>query len=73
MKIVAICISASLVAGCALPAGPFYGPDPSDPRVRVPAATYRSVTSGYTSQRPAEPGSWREQNERVAPQPKSGE
>jgi len=42
----------------------------ADPAARVPATSYRSVLSGYVSQRPVEPASWREQNERVAPQKK---
>lgn len=52
------------------PGVPTAGPDPSDPKVRVPAATYRSVLDGYTRQRPVEPAPWREQNERVAPSEK---
>ena len=64
----ALCL---LTAACA--AGPdrqAAGPDPSDARARVPAAGYRPVLGGYVSQRPVEPASWREQNERVAPAPK---
>ena len=59
-------------AGCtrAPPAG-FTGPDPSDPRIPVPRASYRSTTDGYASQRPVAPLPWREQNQRVAPAPKS--
>ena len=61
----ALCL---LTAACmATPKTPYAGPDPSDPKVRVRAATYRSTLSGYVSQRPVEPAPWREQNERVAP------
>lgn len=55
------------LVGCATPPRPFAGPDPSDPEVRVPAATYRTALSGYTSQRPVGPAPWRERNEPVAP------
>jgi hypothetical protein len=51
-------------------ASPWRGPDPSDPSVRVSPAGYRSTVGAYVSQRPVEPRPWREQNERVAPQPK---
>ncbi len=62
LGVAAVCF---LLASC--------GPPPrlaavADPDVRVPPATYRSVLGGYRSQRPVEPTSWREQNERVAPQ-----
>jgi hypothetical protein len=60
------------VAGCAAPSQTFFGPDPSDPSVRVPATGYRSTLAGYRSQRPVEPGDWVGTNERVTPQPKSG-
>jgi hypothetical protein len=60
-----------LVASCVTAAErPFAGPDPSDPTVRTTAATYRSVVSGYQSQRPVAPLPWRERNEQVAPAPK---
>lgn len=39
----------------------------ADASARVPVATYRSVVRGYVSQRPVEPVSWQQQNERVAP------
>jgi len=43
---------------------------PDDPAIAVPATSYRSVLAGYASQRPVAPAPWREQNERVAPNPK---
>lgn len=61
------------VAGCVVPSTPFVGPDPSEPSVRVPAVAYRSTLGGYRSQRPVEPGDWVDTNERVTPQPKSGQ
>jgi hypothetical protein len=68
----ALCIAAIaslglLVTACTATTRPVAGADPSDPTVRVPAATYRSVVGGYLSRRPAEPAPWREQNQRVAP------
>lgn len=57
-------------AGClATPDRPLMaGADPADPRATVPATAYPPVLRGYESQRPVEPQSWRERNERVAPQ-----
>ncbi len=47
--------------------------DPADPGARAPRVGYRSTIGSYTSQRPVAPGPWREQNERAAPPPKSGQ
>ena len=65
---VALCLPAAACFGA--PERPLAGPDPSDPRTRVPPASYRSTLGGYISQRPVEPAPWREQNQRVAPTPK---
>ena len=63
-----------LLAGCAdAPPYPLAGPDPSDPGARTPRVGYRSTIGPYTSRRPVAPGPWQEQNQRVAPQPKSAE
>ena len=51
-------------------ASSWRGPDPSDASVRVAPASYRSTVGAYASQRPVEPRPWREQNQRVTPQPK---
>jgi hypothetical protein len=65
---------ALLLAGCIdAPRAPVAGPDPSDPGTRAPRVDYRSTIGSYKSQRPVEPGAWSAQNERVAPQPKSGQ
>ena len=61
------------VAGCAAPSPPLAGPDPSDPSVRVSPAGYRSTLAPYRSQRPVEPGDWKDINERITPQPKPGQ
>jgi hypothetical protein len=64
---------ALLLAGCAdAPLAPVTGPDPSNPGARTPRVDYRSTVGSYRSQRPVEPGPWGEQNQGVAPQPKSG-
>jgi hypothetical protein len=63
-----------LLAGCAdAPRSPAAGPDPSDPGARAPRVDYRSTIGPYKSQRPVDPTPWTEQNERVAPAPKSGQ
>jgi hypothetical protein len=63
-----------LTHGCsAAPPAPLARGDPSDPRARAPRVDYRSTVGSYKSQRPVEPAPWGEQNERVAPQPKSGQ
>jgi len=57
---------AALAGSCA-PRSPFVGPEPSDPSARTRPVGYRSTLAPYVSQRPVEPTSWQEQNERVAP------
>ncbi len=69
MKAIALAL-ALLAAACKPVPYPVATADPADPSVRVPAIRYQSTLGGYVSQRPVEPSSWREQNERVAPQPK---
>jgi hypothetical protein len=63
-----------LLAGCAdAPRSPATGPDPAEPGARAPRVDYRSTVGAYRSQRPVDPAPWVEQNERVAPAPKSGQ
>jgi hypothetical protein len=60
-----------VIGGCtAAPRLHAFADDPADPSARVPATGYRSTVGGYTSLRPVDPLPWREQNERVTPQPK---
>ena len=60
--------------GCSgAPPAPLTLADPSDPAARAPPVGYRSTIGSYKSQRPVEPAPWGEQNERVAPRPKSGQ
>lgn len=64
-------LATGLLAGCAAPAPPLAGADPSNPAAPTAGVAYRSTVSGYRSQRPVAPGPWIEQNERVAPNPDS--
>jgi hypothetical protein len=68
---VGLLLAPLLVQGCAAtPPAPVAGRNPADPGAVAAPAAYRSVVGPYQSQRPSEPGPWREQNERVAPQEK---
>lgn len=68
----AVLMLAGLLPACVgTLAKPLAGPDPADPGIRTPRVGYRSTVAPYVSQRPVEPGPWREQNERVAPAPRS--
>src|ERR1700674_2930671 len=67
----AVAVLASPLAACSPPPpAPFVGPDPSDPRARVPAVAYRPAVAPYASQRPVQPLPWRGQHDRLAPAPK---
>ncbi len=67
-------VLAPLTHGCSgAPPAPVTAADPSDPAARAPRVGYRSTIGSYKSQRPVDPASWGEQNERVAPRPKSGQ
>lgn len=71
MKIAIVLLSVLLVAACArAPAQPLAGNDPADPNVPVPPVRHAGSLQTYVSQRPVDPRPWREQNQRVAPQPK---
>lgn len=72
VRLAAILALAGALSACARPPSAFSPniADPSDPAARVAATTYRSPFDSYRSQRPVQPASWREQNERVAPKPK---
>ena len=67
----AIAAAALTLGGCLPTTVPLAGADPADPAARVAGVGYRSTVAPYTSLRPALPSSWREQNDRVAPAPKS--
>jgi hypothetical protein len=61
------------LVGCIPTGGTLVGADPADPSARVAGVGYRSTAAPYTSLRPTTPTAWREQNERAAPSPKSGQ
>ena len=66
-----VVVTSFTLGGCMPTAVPLAGADPADPAARVAGAGYRSTIAPYTSLRPTAPSSWREQNDRVAPAPKS--
>jgi len=66
-------VTALTLGGCMPTTVPLAGADPADPNARVAGVGYRSTIAPYTSLRPTAPSSWREQNDRVAPAPKSGQ
>jgi hypothetical protein len=60
-----------LLAACTTaPSAPVSGAHPANPDSATRPAAHRSVVDPYASQRPRDPGGWRENNERVAPQEK---
>jgi hypothetical protein len=68
-----LAVVSALLAGCSSPLPPLSGPDPSDPAAPTPRVSDHSTIAPYRSQRPVEPAPWGEQNQRVAPQPKSSQ
>ena len=68
-----VAVTALTLGGCMPAAVPLAGADPADPGAKVAGVGYRSTIAPYTSLRPTAPSSWREQNDRVAPAPKSGQ
>ena len=67
-----LAVAALMLGGCMPTTVPLAGADPADPAARVAGVGYRSTIAPYSSLRPTAPSSWREQNDRVAPAPKSG-
>jgi hypothetical protein len=68
-----ITAAALVLSGCVPATVSLVGADPADPGAGVARASYRSTVAPYTSLRPTAPSSWQQQNERVAPAPKSGQ
>jgi hypothetical protein len=68
---VGMAVTALALGGCMPTTVPLAGADPADPGASVAGVGHRSTIAPYTSRRPTAPGSWREQNDRVAPAPKS--
>jgi hypothetical protein len=65
--------AAFALAGCTSATVPLVGADPADPGAKSAGVGYRSTIDPYSSLRPAVPSPWRDQNDRVAPPPKSGQ
>ena len=71
--ILAAMTAASMALGGCMPVtASLAGADPADPGTKVAGVGYRSTVAPYSSLRPVAPSSWREQNDHVAPMPKSG-
>ena len=70
--IAGLAFAAMTLGGCLLPTAPLVGADPADPGAKVAGVGYRSTIAPYSSLRPTTPSGWKEQNQRVAPSPKSG-
>ena len=68
----ALVVVAVILSSCAAPTVPLVGADPADPGAKVAGVGYRSTIAPYSSLRPTTPSGWKEQNQRVAPSPKSG-
>jgi hypothetical protein len=67
-------VSVLLLAGWRdAPVRPLNEHNPANPWAPAPHVGYRSTIGPYKSRRPVEPAPWTEQNQRVAPQPKSGQ
>ena len=71
-NLAALAAVALTLAACMPATVPLAGQDPADPAAKVAGANYRSTVAPYSSLRPSAPASWREQNDRAAPAPKSG-
>jgi hypothetical protein len=66
-----VVVTSFTLGGCIPTAVPLAGANPADLGARVAGVGYRSTIAPYSSLRPTAPSSWREQNERVTPVPKS--
>ena len=64
---VPLLMAVGLALGACAATVPDHLARPADPNARVPTVSYRSVTAGAASFRPAEPKDWRELNRQVGP------
>ncbi|RYF56837.1 MAG: hypothetical protein EOO27_17245 [Comamonadaceae bacterium] len=71
--IAGLAATALALGGCLPTTAPSAGANPADPSARVAGVGYRSTVAPYTGLRPVAPSSWREQNDRATPAPKSGQ
>lgn len=63
----ALCLLALIGCTTEPPPSPYSGADPATAASQAAPVTDTDVLGNYVSRRPVSPGSWREQNERVAP------
>jgi hypothetical protein len=68
-----LAVTALILGACTPTMVLLAGADPADPNARVAGVGYRSTIAPYNSLRPTAPSSWRQQNDRVSPAPKSGQ
>jgi hypothetical protein len=68
---IGMAVAALALGGCMPTTVPLAGAESADPGASVAGLGYHSTIAPYTSRRPTAPSSWREQNDRVAPAPKS--
>ena len=68
-----LAVAALTLGGCIPTTVPLAGADPADSRAKVAGVGYRSTVAPYTSLRPTAPAPWRDQNDHVAPVPKSSQ
>lgn len=71
-RLIVSCALVGTLSACMQPPSAFAPSvaDPANAEAPVAAVAHHSTIGRYQSQRPAEPASWREQNERVAPKSK---
>ncbi|HZP70975.1 MAG TPA: hypothetical protein VFB29_13610 [Pseudolabrys sp.] len=63
----ALLLTTCLIASGCTAAPPAAGPDPADPDIRVPAATYRSSLREFRRAEPKEPAPWTSRGENGQP------
>lgn len=68
-----VAVTALALGGCMPATVPLASADPADPGARVAGVAYRSTIAPYSRLRPTAPSSWRQQNDRAAPPPKSNQ
>lgn len=71
MKLLVLTASTVILSACAGLPAINEGLDPSDPAASVPSVDNTSVMAGTADYGPVEPKPWIEQNQRVAPKPRS--
>ncbi len=65
---VALLLAPMFLQGCtASPPAPVSLRDPANPQATTAPVSYRGVVGPFANQKPAEPASWLEQNQQVAP------